>query len=107
MNNWLPRIGLFAGPLVFFCIIYLVDAEGLKPEANLMLALTAWMAIWWITEALPIAGTALLPLVVLPLAGVLPIVDIASNYMDPTVMLYMGGFLLAILTCVELCLDLS
>ena len=60
-----------------------------------MLALTAWMAIWWITEALPIAGTALLPLVVLPLAGVLPIVDIASNYMDPTVMLYMGGFLLA------------
>jgi len=95
MNNWLPRIGLFAGPLVFFGILYLVDADGLKPEANLMLALTAWMAIWWITEALPIAGTALLPLVVLPLAGVLPIVDIASNYMDPTVMLYMGGFLLA------------
>ena len=60
-----------------------------------MLALTAWMATWWITEALPIAGTALLPLVVLPLVGVLPIVDIASNYMDPTVMLYMGGFLLA------------
>jgi len=95
MNNLLPRLGLFAGPLVFFCIFYLVDAEGLKPEANLMLALTAWMAIWWITEALPIAGTALLPLVVLPLADVLPIVDIASNYMDPTVMLYMGGFLLA------------
>ncbi len=95
MNNWLPRIGLIAGPLVFFCILFFVKAEGLTSEANLMLALTAWMATWWITEALPIAGTALLPLVVLPLVGVLPIEDIASNYMDPTVMLYMGGFLLA------------
>lgn len=95
MTHWLSKIGLLAGPIIFFCIIFFVDAVGLKPEANLMLALTAWMAIWWITEALPIAGTALLPLVVLPLAGVLPIGEIAANYMDPTVMLYMGGFLLA------------
>ncbi len=60
-----------------------------------MLALTAWMAIWWITEALPIAGTALLPLIFMPTLGLLKISDVSANYMHPTVLLYMGGFLLA------------
>ncbi len=95
MTHWLPRIGLAAGPLVFFAFLFLFQPPGLNPGATLMLALTIWMAIWWTTEALPIAGTAFLPLIILPLAGVLPIKTIASNYMDPTVLLYMGGFLLA------------
>jgi len=95
MNNWLPRIGLVSGPLVFLAIILLIEAEGLSSEGNLMLALTVWMAIWWTSEAIPIAGTAFLPLIILPLAGILPLKTISSNYMDPTVMLYMGGFLLA------------
>ena len=60
-----------------------------------MLGLTLWMAIWWITEAVPIAGTALLPLIVLPLLGIVSIKQVSANYMDPTVLLYMGGFLLA------------
>lgn len=95
MTHWLPRIGLVAGPLAFFAFLFLFQPPGLNPGATLMLALTIWMAIWWTTEALPIAGTAFLPLIILPLAGVLPIKTIASNYMDPTVLLYMGGFLLA------------
>ncbi|MDA1269424.1 MAG: SLC13 family permease [Bacteroidetes bacterium] len=76
-------------------LYFFVEAPGLAPEGKLMLGLTLWMAIWWITEAVPIAGTALLPLVVLPLLGVLSIKQVSSNYMDPTVLLYMGGFLLA------------
>ena len=95
MNNWLPTFGRIAGPLAFFLLYYLSDTPGLAPEGKLMLGLTLWMAIWWITEAVPIAGTALLPLVVLPLLGVLSIKQVSSNYMDPTVLLYMGGFLLA------------
>ena len=95
MNNWLPTFGRVTGPLSFFLVYYLVETTGLAPEGKLMLGLTLWMAIWWITEAVPIAGTALLPLVVLPLLGVLPIKQVSSNYMDPTVLLYMGGFLLA------------
>lgn len=95
MTHWLPRIGLVAGPLAFFAFLFLFQPPGLNPGATLMLALTIWMALWWTTEALPIAGTAFLPLIILPLAGVLPIKTIASNYMDPTVLLYMGGFLLA------------
>jgi solute carrier family 13 (sodium-dependent dicarboxylate transporter), member 2/3/5 len=95
MNNWLGRIGLFGGPLTFILILAGFDSEGLSPEAKAMLALTAWMAIWWITEALPIAVTAFLPLVWMPLLGILKIGDVSANYMHPTVMLYMGGFFLA------------
>jgi len=95
MNNWFPNVGRFLGPIAFFFIYYLVDTPGLAPEGKLMLGLTLWMAIWWITDAVPIAGTALLPLMVLPLSGVLNLKQVSNNYMDPTVLLYMGGFLLA------------
>ena len=73
MNNWLPRIGLVAGPLAFLAIIFFMNPDGLSLEGNTMLALTAWMAIWWTSEAIPIAGTAFLPLIILPLAGILPL----------------------------------
>ncbi|MCM0042574.1 MAG: SLC13 family permease [Algoriphagus sp.] len=95
MNNWLPTLGRFAGPFAFILLYFFVEAPGLAPEGKLMLGLTLWMAIWWISEAVPIAGTALLPLIVLPLLDVLSIKQVSSNYMDPTVLLYMGGFLLA------------
>ncbi|TDQ19015.1 sodium-dependent dicarboxylate transporter 2/3/5 [Algoriphagus boseongensis] len=95
MTNWLSRLGLFLGPTAFLLILFLVESPGLNPEAQAMLALTVWMAIWWITEALPIAGTALLPLIFMPTLGLLKIDSVSSNYMHPTVMLYMGGFLLA------------
>ena len=95
MSTWLPRFGLFFGPSAFLAIYYFVESPGLNPEAQAMLALTAWMAIWWITEAMPIAGTALLPLIFMPLLGLLKIDSVSANYMHPTVLLYMGGFLLA------------
>ena len=95
MNNWFPNVGRLLGPIAFFLIYFLVDTPGLAPEGKLMLGLTLWMAIWWITDAVPIAGTALLPLMVLPLSGVLNLKQVSNNYMDPTVLLYMGGFLLA------------
>ena len=95
MNNWLPNMGRIVGPLAFFLLYYLAETPGLPPEGKLMLGLTLWMAIWWITDAVPIAGTALLPLIVLPLSGVLNLKQVSNNYMDPTVLLYMGGFLLA------------
>ena len=88
-------MGRIVGPLAFFLLYYLAETPGLPPEGKLMLGLTLWMAIWWITDAVPIAGTALLPLMVLPLSGVLNLKQVSNNYMDPTVLLYMGGFLLA------------
>jgi len=95
MTNWFHTLGRIAGPLAFLLLYFFVPTTGLPEEGKMMLGLTLWMAIWWITEAVPIAGTALLPLVVLPLLGIVSIKQVSSNYMDPTVLLYMGGFLLA------------
>ncbi|SDC81034.1 solute carrier family 13 (sodium-dependent dicarboxylate transporter), member 2/3/5 [Algoriphagus faecimaris] len=91
----LAQIGLYLGPLSFILIINLVQTSDLSPEGLSMLGLAAWMAIWWISEALPIAATAFLPLIFMPTLGILPIADTSANYMHPTVMLYMGGFLMA------------
>lgn len=95
MNNWFTRLGLYLGPLSFLMIYFLVDSPDLNPEAKAMLGLTAWMAIWWISEAMPIAATSFLPLIFMPLLGLLDIESVSANYMHPTVLLYMGGFLLA------------
>jgi sodium-dependent dicarboxylate transporter 2/3/5 len=95
MNKLIPRLGLYLGPIAFVLIYFLVESPGLSAEAKAMLALAAWMAIWWISEAIPIAATAFLPLIFMPLLGILPIGKISANYMHPTVLLYMGGFLLA------------
>jgi sodium-dependent dicarboxylate transporter 2/3/5 len=95
MNNWFHTLGRIAGPLAFLLLYFFVPTSGLPEEGKLMLGLTLWMAIWWITEAVPIAGTALLPLIILPLLGIVSIKQVSANYMDPTVLLYMGGFLLA------------
>jgi len=95
MNQWLPRLGLYLGPASFLIIQFLVSSPDLNPQAQAMLGMTLWMAIWWITEAMPIAGTAILPLILMPLLGLLKIDAVSANYMHPTVLLYMGGFLLA------------
>lgn len=91
----IPRLGLYLGPLAFVLIHFFMSSPDLNPAAQSMLALAMWMAIWWISEAIPIAATAFLPLVLMPLLGILPIADVSENYMHPTVLLYMGGFLLA------------
>jgi sodium-dependent dicarboxylate transporter 2/3/5 len=88
-------LGLYLGPVAFVLIYFFVNSPDLNPAAQAMLGLAAWMAIWWISEAIPIAATAFLPLILMPLLGILPIADVSENYMHPTVLLYMGGFLLA------------
>ena len=61
-----------------------------------MAAVAAWMAAWWLTEAVPIAVTALLPLVLFPMAGILPSARTAANYGNHLVFVFFGGFALAL-----------
>lgn len=63
------QIGLALGPTLFFLILYFFQPLGLSEQAIAVLAATAWIAVWWITEAIPIAATALLPLVLFPLTA--------------------------------------
>jgi sodium-dependent dicarboxylate transporter 2/3/5 len=89
-------IGRILGPLSFFYILFFFHPEGLSDSANAVLASVAWVAIWWITEAIPIYVTALLPLVLFPLSGGLDLTTTASSYGHKYIFLYMGGFVLAI-----------
>ncbi|SNS48967.1 solute carrier family 13 (sodium-dependent dicarboxylate transporter), member 2/3/5 [Belliella buryatensis] len=94
-NSKSISFGLFLGPIVFLSILFFYKPADLSFNGLFILSLTAWIAIWWITEAIPIAATALLPLVFLPLANVLSIAETAKSYSHPMVLLYMGGFMIA------------
>lgn len=84
------------GPLAFCLIYFLWQPPGLSAQGHATLALTAWMAIWWISEALPMGATALLPLVFFPLFGISSISQTSSVYSDPIIFLFLGGFMLAL-----------
>jgi sodium-dependent dicarboxylate transporter 2/3/5 len=62
----------------------------------LVLGLAVWMIVWWVTDVVPMAVTALLPMIVFPAAGILSIKEAATNYANPTIYLFLGGFLIAI-----------
>ena len=90
------KIGLLLGPLAFMLIILFFHPKGLNHAANAVLASAIWIAIWWITEALPIAATALLPIILFPLAGGMGLSETTASYGHKYVFLYIGGFILAI-----------
>ena len=90
------NIGRVLGPLVFFYILFFFKSDDLSESANAVLASVAWVAIWWITEAIPIYVTALLPLILFPLTGGLSLTETATSYGHKYIFLYMGGFILAI-----------
>lgn len=85
---------LLAGPS-FAAIILALQPGGLSPAGTGVLAVGVWMATWWITECLPLAVTALLPIAVFPLLGVGTVREAASPFANEVVFLYLGGFLLA------------
>lgn len=89
-------LGLVLGPVSFILILFFFHPEGLSQEANAVLASTVWIAIWWITEAIPIAITALLPIVLFPLSGGLDLSATSASFGHKYVFLYMGGFIIAI-----------
>lgn len=89
------KIGLFLGALIFLVGIVLPPLGELSLAAQRVAAVALLMAIWWTTEAISLYVTALLPLVLFPLLGVLPVREAAASYAEPTIFLFMGGFFLA------------
>lgn len=90
------KFGLFLGPLAFAMILFLPDLIPGKDLANPVIAVAAWMVIWWITETVSISVTSLLPLLLFPLLKVMPMADVGANYGSPIVFLFFGGFILAL-----------
>ncbi|MEL6558693.1 MAG: SLC13 family permease [Bacteroidota bacterium] len=91
----IKNIGTIAGP-VLFIIVLLLDFEGLEPAGKAVLASTLWVVAWWITEAVPIATTSLVPVVLFPLTGALDIKTTTTTYYSPMIMLFLGGFIIAL-----------
>lgn len=92
----LKKFGLILGPILFLATIAVTPSgETLSFGAVVVLASTLWMATWWITEAIPIYVTALLPLAIFPLLGVTDIRETSASFADPIVFLFLGGFLVA------------
>jgi sodium-dependent dicarboxylate transporter 2/3/5 len=104
-RNTVRWTGFAAGPLLGGLTLLLLpdvyrDAAGHAVEfdhaGHASAALAVWMAVWWMTEALPVYATALLPLVVLPIGGALPIRQAAAPYAHELIFLFMGGFVVAL-----------
>ncbi len=88
--------GLVLGPLLFLWITIFLDLEPGKPSVTYTLAIAVLMAIWWITEIIPLAITALLPVVLFPIFGVMNGKDVSSTYFNHVIFLFIGGFLVAL-----------
>lgn len=92
----LKKTMLWAGPLVALSIIVFTDLSPGNPEVSAMAGIVVLMALWWLTEAIPLAATALLPVVLYPLLGVMPGREAASLYFNHIIFLFIGGFMIAL-----------
>ncbi len=90
------KIGLILGPILFIIFYFIPSVTGLEHAPRAVLAVTLLVATWWITEALPIPVTSLIPLILLPITGGTKEEVAASAYADPIVFMYMGGFIIAL-----------
>ncbi|MEQ9399615.1 MAG: DASS family sodium-coupled anion symporter [Longimicrobiales bacterium] len=90
------RFGLFLGAAVFVLLLLLPGPEGLSVEGWRTAAVASLMAIWWMTEALPIPATALLPLALFPALGILGAAEASEPFANELIFLFMGGFFLAV-----------
>ena len=91
-----PQVWIVAGPLVAIFTMALLDLEPGKPEVTRMAGVAVLMALWWVTEAVPLAVTALLPVVCFPLLGLMSAKDVAPVYFNHTILLFIGGFIVAL-----------
>jgi len=93
--NLSRKLGLFLGPILFIVFnnwpTVIVSEQG-----DAVIAIALWMVIWWITEAVSISVTALLPLILFPLLEIMPIAEVGANYGSPIIFLFFGGFVMAL-----------
>ncbi len=87
---------VLAGPLLALCFLVFIDLSPGQPEVTRTAAVALLMAVWWITEAIPLAATSLLPVVLFPVLGVMSGKTVASLYFNHVIFLFIGGFVVAL-----------
>ncbi|MCB9837459.1 MAG: anion permease, partial [Phycisphaera sp.] len=94
MSLRIPAI--IVGPIAAVAVYLLLSGSGLAHDARAVAGIGVWMALWWMTEAIPLAATSLMPLALFPLAGVMPIQSLADSYAHYLVVLFFAGFVLGL-----------
>ena len=92
----IKKSGVITGLILFLLIIFFTDLDPSNPQLTIMAAIAVLMAVWWITEAIPLSVTSLIPLVLFPLFGILSGDEIAESYINSVIFLFLGGFMIAI-----------
>jgi sodium-dependent dicarboxylate transporter 2/3/5 len=95
LSRWTRLAILLLGPALALLPVFTEPPAGLSTGAWRLVGLTMWMALWWFTEIIPLSATALLPLVWMPLVGIMEEKPTAARYADPIIFLFLGGFLIA------------
>ncbi|WP_173087280.1 SLC13 family permease, partial [Fundidesulfovibrio magnetotacticus] len=99
MFDRMKQVGLILGPVLFLLILMLPLPQGMTQAAMNCAAVTALMATWWISEAIPIPATAMLPIVLFPFLQIMPSAKATAPYANHVIYLFMGGFFIAV--CME------
>lgn len=93
-SHSLQKVSLYAGPVLGLAALLLMPAD--PPLVGPTAGVAVWMGVWWLTEAVPLAVTSLLPLIFFPALGVMPAKDVAALYTNDVVFLFLGGFIVAL-----------
>ena len=90
------KVGLFTGLIISIVILLFGNLDPSNSKVTIMAAIAALMAVWWISEAVPLAATSLIPLILFPLFGLLDADEIANSYINSIIFLFLGGFMIAL-----------
>jgi sodium-dependent dicarboxylate transporter 2/3/5 len=90
------RVAKWSGPIAALIVILTVDLTPGQPATTYTAAVALWMVIWWLTEAVPLAATAILPVVLFPLLKIMPGREVATLYFNNVIFLFLGGFMVAL-----------
>lgn len=93
---YVKSIGFFSGIFLFVLLFFVLDFGPDYYNSKLVAAIATLMAVWWIFEAVPLAVTSLVPLILFPVFGIVSASDTAPQYMNSTIFLFVGGFVIAI-----------
>ena len=83
------------GPLLAFVFVFFVELDPANHKVSLMAGVALWMCVWWFTEAVGLAVTALVPVLMLPVLGISDCKTVSQQYSDSIIFLFIGGFMLA------------
>lgn len=88
--------GALFGLLAFIVVILLPTPTGMDPAAQRLIGLIALMGVFWFTEVIPTGATSLIPIAAFPLLGIMPAKEVSKLYMDQNILLFLGGFIIAL-----------